>query len=94
MKVHKKVVIDGYSSIPNFEECDLLIDNKDLLSEEVTIFQNPADKNKQNFNKVWYTGRLLRDDVKLNKNFAILSDDFFKYLWDKFKLRCDSIIYR
>ena len=94
MKVHKKVVIDGYSSIPNFEECDLLIDNKDLLSEEFTIFQNPADKNKQNFNKMSYTGRILRKDVKLNKDFNILSDEFFKYFWDKFNCKCDNIIYR
>ena len=94
MKVHKKVVVDNYSYIPHFDEQDLLIDNKDLLSKEFTFFQDSADKNKQNFNKIWYTGRILRDDIKLNKNFAILSEDFFKYLWDKFKLRCDSIIYR
>ena len=94
MKVHKKVAIDDYSSIPHFDERDLLIDNKDLLSKEFTIFQDSADKNKWNLNKISYTGRILRDDIKLNKDFTILSDDFFKYFWDKFKCRCDNLIYR
>ena len=94
MKVHKKVIINDYSYIPHFEECDLLIDNKDLLSKELTIFQDSADKNKWNLNKISYTGRILIDNIKLNKDFNILSDDFFKYFRDKFKCRCDNLIYR
>ena len=69
------------------------IDNNDLLSNDIKVFQNNV-KNKQNFDRNEYTGRVLKDNIELNKDYTVLNKEMLDYIWDELGYICNQKIIR
>ena len=70
--------------------------NEWLLSNDFTIFENSNEstKNKQNFDDAEYTGRILRDDIKYDRDYTVVSEEMFEYICSSLHYECDYKIYR
>ena len=57
-----------------------MIKNEWLLSNDFIIFENSNEsaKNKQNFDDTEYTGRILRDDIKCERDYTVVSEEMFE----------------
>ena len=71
-------------------EVPTTIDNSDLISQEFKIFGNSTESNKQKS----YTGKLLKDGLKLNIDYTIVGYEMFKHIIYKLGYESNNIICR
>ena len=66
------------------------IDNSDLISQEFIIFRNSTENNKQKS----YTGKLLKEDLKLNVDYTIVGYYMFDHILKNLGYECNNTIWR
>ena len=69
------------------------IDNNDLLSNDIKVFQSTI-KNKQNFDWNEYTGRILKDNIELNKDYTVVNREMIDYICNELGYICNQKIIR
>ena len=72
------------------------IDNNNLLSNEFTIFKksNRDPHNKQKFEQNNYTDKLLRDDIKMKKDYTVVNKELLNYIINNMGYECSDVICR
>ena len=75
----------------NYEVSDS-INNKNLISSEFIIYQN--SNSSQEGVQRYFTGKVLKADLKLNIDYTVVGHRMFEYITNKLGYKCNNIICR
>ena len=72
------------------------ISNSCLLSDKFDLFQTliQAPQNKQSFETINCTDKLLREDIEMDKDYTVVNKKTFDYIKDTLGYECSDVICR